>query len=75
MRQGHLLQRLEGSHGLYLRQIVESIPEDFPESARTLHGDLEASETAFSLDETQCNPGRMKVPDFASLHPGYMASS
>ncbi len=43
-RQWHLLRRLEGSNGLSLQQLVESIPEDFPKNARTVRRDLEALE-------------------------------
>ncbi len=45
-RQWHLLRRLENSNGLTLRQLVESIPEDFPRNARTVRRDLEALEAA-----------------------------
>ena len=41
-RQWHLLRRLEGSNGLSLQQLVESIPEDFPKNTRTVRRDLEA---------------------------------
>jgi predicted DNA-binding transcriptional regulator YafY len=43
-RQWHLLRRLEGSNGLSLQQLVESIPEDFPKNTRTVRRDLEALE-------------------------------
>jgi len=43
-RQWHLLRRLEVSNGLTLRQLVESVPEDFPKNARTVRRDLEALE-------------------------------
>lgn len=43
-RQWHLLRRLESSNGLTLRQLVESVPEDFPKNARTVRRDLEALE-------------------------------
>jgi predicted DNA-binding transcriptional regulator YafY len=43
-RQWHLLRRLEGSNGLSLQQLVESVPEDFPKNARTVRRDLEALE-------------------------------
>jgi len=35
-RQWHLLRRLEGSNGLTLRQLVESVPDDHPKNARTV---------------------------------------
>jgi predicted DNA-binding transcriptional regulator YafY len=41
-RQWHLLRRLEGSIGLTLPQLVESLPEDFPKNSRTVRRDLEA---------------------------------
>lgn len=43
-RQWHLLRRLEGSNGLSLNQLVESIPDDYPRNARTVRRDLEALE-------------------------------
>lgn len=43
-RQWQLLRRLEGSNGLFLQQLVESIPEDFPKNARTVRRGLEALE-------------------------------
>ena len=43
-RQWHLLRRLEGSHGLTLPKLVESVPEDYPKNARTVRRDLEALE-------------------------------
>ena len=43
-RQWHLLRRLEGSTGLTLRGLVESVPEDYPKNARTVRRDLEALE-------------------------------
>ena len=43
-RQWHLLRRLEGSHGLALDELVESVPDDFPKNARTVRRDLEALE-------------------------------
>jgi len=43
-RQWHLLRRLEGSNGLTLQALVESVPEDFPKNARTVRRDLEALE-------------------------------
>jgi predicted DNA-binding transcriptional regulator YafY len=43
-RQWYLLRRLEGSNGLSLDQLVESIPDDFPKNARTVRRDLEALE-------------------------------
>lgn len=45
-RQWHLLRRLEGSSGLSLKQLVESIPDDYPKNARTVRRDLEALEAA-----------------------------
>jgi len=45
-RQWHLLRRLESSNGLTLRQLVESVPDDFPKNARTVRRDLEALEVA-----------------------------
>ena len=45
-RQWHLLRRLEGSNGLTLYELVESVPEDFPKNARTVRRDLEALEAA-----------------------------
>ena len=43
-RQWYLLRRLEGSNGLTLQALVESVPEDFPKNARTVRRDLEALE-------------------------------
>ena len=43
-RQWHLLRRLEGSTGLTLQGLVESVPEDYPKNARTVRRDLEALE-------------------------------
>jgi predicted DNA-binding transcriptional regulator YafY len=43
-RQWHLLRRLEGSTGLTLRGLVESVPEDYPKNTRTVRRDLEALE-------------------------------
>jgi len=43
-RQWHLLRSLEGSNGLSLDQLVESIPDDYPKNARTVRRDLEALE-------------------------------
>jgi predicted DNA-binding transcriptional regulator YafY len=44
IRQWHLLRRLEGSNGLSLNQLVESVLDDYPKNARTLRRDLEAVE-------------------------------
>ncbi|HXG52851.1 MAG TPA: WYL domain-containing protein [candidate division Zixibacteria bacterium] len=41
-RQWHLLRRLEGSRGLTLEQLVDSIPDDYPRNARTVRRDLDA---------------------------------
>jgi predicted DNA-binding transcriptional regulator YafY len=43
-RQWHLLRRLEGSTGLTLRGLVESVPEDYPKNTCTVWRDLEALE-------------------------------
>jgi predicted DNA-binding transcriptional regulator YafY len=43
-RQWHLLRRLEGSTGLTLQALVESVPEDYPKNTRTVRRDLEALE-------------------------------
>lgn len=43
-RQWYLLRRLEGSNGLSLDQLVESVPDDYPRNARTVRRDLEALE-------------------------------
>ncbi|MGH7824110.1 MAG: helix-turn-helix transcriptional regulator [Candidatus Binatia bacterium] len=43
-RQWHLLRRLEGSNGLTLPELVDSVPEDYPKNARTVRRDLEALE-------------------------------
>lgn len=43
-RQWHLLRRLEGSNGLTLQQLIESVPEDYPKNSRTVRRDLEALE-------------------------------
>jgi predicted DNA-binding transcriptional regulator YafY len=43
-RQWHLLRRLEGSNGLSLNDLVESVPDDYPKNARTVRRDLEALE-------------------------------
>ena len=45
IRQWHLLRRLEGSNGLSLHGLVDSVPDDFPKNARTVRRDLEALET------------------------------
>src|SRR5438094_5725773 len=42
IRQWHLLRRLEGSNGLGLHELVDSVPDDFPKNARTVRRDLEA---------------------------------
>jgi len=44
IRQWHLLRRLEGSNGLSLHELVDSVPDDFPKNARTVRRDLEALE-------------------------------
>jgi len=41
-RQWHLLRRLEGSTGLTLPELVESVLDDFPKNARTVRRDLAA---------------------------------
>jgi predicted DNA-binding transcriptional regulator YafY len=43
-RQWHLLRRLEGSNGLTLQALVQSVPDDYPKNARTVRRDLEALE-------------------------------
>jgi predicted DNA-binding transcriptional regulator YafY len=43
-RQWHLLRRLEGSTGLTLEKLVESVPDDYPRNTRTVRRDLEALE-------------------------------
>lgn len=43
-RQWHLLRRLEGSTGLTLPELVESVPDDYPKNSRTVRRDLEALE-------------------------------
>jgi len=43
-RQWHLLRRLEGSNGLTLEALVQSVPDDYPKNARTVRRDLEALE-------------------------------
>ncbi|HEY2921625.1 MAG TPA: WYL domain-containing protein [Candidatus Binatia bacterium] len=43
-RQWHLLRRLEGSNGLTLNELVESVPDDYPKNARTVRRDLDALE-------------------------------
>src|SRR5918992_4702702 len=43
-RQWHLLRRLEGSNGLSLSQLGDSIPDDYSKNARTVRRDLEALE-------------------------------
>jgi predicted DNA-binding transcriptional regulator YafY len=43
-RQWHLLRRLEGSTGLTLQQLVETVPDDYPKNTRTVRRDLEALE-------------------------------
>jgi len=45
-RQWHLLRRLEGSTGLTLPELVESVPHDYPKNSRTVRRDLEALEAA-----------------------------
>ena len=45
-RQWHLLRRLEGSTGLTLPELVDSLPDDFPKNARTVRRDLEALEAS-----------------------------
>ena len=42
IRQWYLLRRLEGSNGLSLHELVDSVPDDFPKNARTVRRDLEA---------------------------------
>ena len=44
IRQWHLLRRLEGSNGLSLHELVDSVPDGFPKNARTVRRDLEALE-------------------------------
>jgi len=44
IRQWHLLRRLEGSNGLSLHELVDSVPDDFLKKARTVRRDLEALE-------------------------------
>ena len=43
-QQWHLLRRLEGSNGLSLRRLVESVPDDYPRNARSVRRDLEGLE-------------------------------
>jgi predicted DNA-binding transcriptional regulator YafY len=43
-RQWHLLRRLEGSRGLTLDELIESVPDDYPRNGRTVRRDLEALE-------------------------------
>ena len=43
-RQWHLLRRLEGTRGLTLDELADSVPNDFPKNARTVRRDLEALE-------------------------------
>jgi predicted DNA-binding transcriptional regulator YafY len=43
-RQWHLLRRLEGSNGLTLEALVQSVPDDYPKNTRTVRRDLEALE-------------------------------
>jgi predicted DNA-binding transcriptional regulator YafY len=43
-RQWYPLRRLEGSNGLSLQALVESVPKDLPKNARTVRRDLEALE-------------------------------
>jgi predicted DNA-binding transcriptional regulator YafY len=45
-RQWHLLRRFEGSTGLPLPELVESVPHDYPKNSRTVRRDLEALEGA-----------------------------
>ncbi|MBI4522467.1 MAG: WYL domain-containing protein [Deltaproteobacteria bacterium] len=45
-RQWQLLRRLEGSTGLTLQDLVDSVSEDFPKNSRTVRRDLEALEAA-----------------------------
>lgn len=45
-RQWHVLRRLEGSGGATLRELAESLPDDFPKHLRTLRRDLAALESA-----------------------------
>ena len=53
IRQWHLLRRLEGSNGLSLHELVDSVPDDFPQNARTVSRDLEALEAvAFPRGDT-----------------------
>jgi len=44
IRQWHLLRQLEGSNGLSLHELVDSVPDDFPKNARTVRRDLETLE-------------------------------
>ena len=44
-RQWHLLQRLEGSGGATLRELVNAIPDDYPKNSRTVRRDLDALES------------------------------
>lgn len=48
-RQWHLLRRLEGSRGVTLEELANSLPADLPRHLRTLRRDLEALETVFPL--------------------------
>lgn len=43
-RQWYLLRRLEGSRGATLRELVDTIPQDFPRNPRTIRRDLETLE-------------------------------
>jgi len=45
-RQWLLLQRLEGSRGATLQELVDSLPDDFPKNPRTIRRDLSALEVA-----------------------------
>jgi len=45
-RQWLLLQRLEGSRGATLQELVDSLPDDFPKHPRTIRRDLLALEVA-----------------------------
>jgi predicted DNA-binding transcriptional regulator YafY len=44
-RQWYLLRQLEASRGATLRELVDSLPGDFPKNPRTIRRDLEALET------------------------------
>jgi predicted DNA-binding transcriptional regulator YafY len=43
-RQWHLLRRLENTRGLTLSQLVEAVPDEYPNNTRTVRRDLEALE-------------------------------